>query len=63
MDATRELLSIGEAAALLDVSPQTLRRWEAQGHISPVRTPGGQRRYERHEVEALLTRATPGQAS
>lgn len=41
------LISIGEAAKLLGVSPQTLRRWEREGRLLPTeRTSGGQRRYD-----------------
>ena len=40
------LVSIGEAAKLLGVSVQTLRRWDVEGKLVPQRTPGGQRRYE-----------------
>ena len=40
-------ISISEAAKLLGVSPQTLRRWETSGRLWPVeRTKGGQRRYD-----------------
>ena len=40
------LLSIQEAADLLGVSSNTLRRWEAQGKITSERTVGGHRRYQ-----------------
>ncbi len=39
------LLSIGDAAKLKGVSISTLRRWDAQGVLTPIRTEGGQRRY------------------
>ena len=46
-----KLLTIHEAAALLGVSPQTLRRWERKGKAIPSqRTAGGQRRYSLHDV-------------
>ncbi len=41
-----KLPTIGEAAAVLGVSVSTLRRWEAEGKITPARTAGGQRRYD-----------------
>jgi excisionase family DNA binding protein len=41
-----KLLSIGAAAKTLGVSTSTLRRWEAAGRLVPVRTEGGQRRYD-----------------
>ena len=53
-----ELLTIAEAAAFLRVSYSTLRRWEAAGQIAVERTPTGQRRYRRAEVDAVLTGRT-----
>ena len=42
-----KLLTIHQAAEILGVSPQTMRRWEREGKGIPVqRTTGGQRRYE-----------------
>jgi excisionase family DNA binding protein len=41
-----KLVSIGEAAKILGVSVQTLRRWEREGKLVPLRTAGGTRRYE-----------------
>ncbi|KGF80347.1 resolvase, partial [Massilia sp. JS1662] len=41
-----KLLSIGAAAKTLGVSTSTLRRWEAAGRLVPIRTEGGQRRYD-----------------
>lgn len=38
-------LTITQAAQLLKVSPDTLRRWEDKGIITPQRTKGGSRRY------------------
>jgi putative resolvase len=40
------LIGIGRAAKALGVSISTLRRWEAEGKISPSRTEGGTRRYD-----------------
>ena len=60
MDATRDLVSTGEAAKELGVSVQTVRRWEQSGHLPAVRTPGNQRRFRRSDVEALLA---PSEAS
>lgn len=41
-----KFVSIGMAAQALGVSTSTLRRWEASGRLTPVRTEGGQRRYD-----------------
>ena len=49
-----ELVPIGPAAEAAGVSISTLRRWEAAGHITPARTPGGQRRYRLADVRALV---------
>ncbi|MGB3915934.1 IS607 family transposase [Thiothrix litoralis] len=46
-----KLLSIGEAAEWLGVSPMTLRRWEASGKLMPERTAGNQRRYRLSQVD------------
>lgn len=40
-----DLLQIGDAATLKGVSINTLRRWELEGKLIPVRTEGGHRRY------------------
>ncbi|MDD5147547.1 MAG: MerR family DNA-binding transcriptional regulator, partial [Candidatus Daviesbacteria bacterium] len=41
----KPLLKIGQAAKLLGVSIDTLRRWEKAGKITAIRTPGGTRLY------------------
>ncbi|MDP9300480.1 MAG: TOBE domain-containing protein [Actinomycetota bacterium] len=45
---------IGEAARLLGVRVETLRRWERDGKISTARTAGGQREVRADEVARLL---------
>ena len=45
---------ISQAAKLLGVTPKTLRVWERQGKIHPIRTPGNQRRYPQAEIDRLL---------
>lgn len=39
-------LSIGAAAMALGVTTSALRHWEAAGRLVPIRTDGGQRRYD-----------------
>ena len=41
-----KFVSITVAADALGVSASTLRRWEAAGKLVPIRTEGGQRRYD-----------------
>jgi molybdopterin-binding protein len=45
---------IGEAAKLLGVRVETLRRWEREGTLTVERTPGGQRLVPEAEVARLL---------
>jgi DNA-binding transcriptional MerR regulator/mannose-6-phosphate isomerase-like protein (cupin superfamily) len=44
---------IAEAARMAGVSPSTLRLWESQGLIEPMRTDSGQRLYEQIHIERL----------
>lgn len=45
---------IGEAAEMLGVSVESLRRWERGGRLKVVRTSGGQRLVPLEEVRRLL---------
>ena len=45
---------IGEAAGLLGVRVETLRRWEREGKVRVTRTKGGQRLVPADEVARLL---------
>ncbi len=47
-------LRIGDAAEILGVGVETLRRWEEEGRLQAHRTPGGQRRVPIAEVTRLL---------
>lgn len=51
---SRDLIPVGEAAKLIGISADTLKRWEKAGRISSVRTPTGHRRFDREDVLALL---------
>jgi molybdopterin-binding protein len=56
------LLRIGQAAELLGVGVDTLRRWETEGRLSTSRSTGGQRLVPIAEVSRLLAerrRAAP----
>jgi molybdopterin-binding protein len=44
---------IGEAAAMLGVSVESLRRWERDGRLKTVRTSGGQRLVRLAEVRRM----------
>jgi len=47
-------LRIGQAAALLGVSVDTLRRWEDEGQLRVIRSEGGQRLVDLDAVRRLL---------
>src|SRR5262245_31919241 len=47
-------LRVGQAAEMLGVSVETLRRWEAEGKLQTERTDGGQRLVDLDEVTRLL---------
>lgn len=57
--ASDDLLTTGEAARLLEVSIDTLRRWGEAGRIPMSRTPTGSRRFRRADVEAILAPIEP----
>jgi len=50
---TREFYLISMAAQLLDLHPQTLRKYERLGLVSPQRTLGSMRVYTRDELDRL----------
>jgi MerR family transcriptional regulator, heat shock protein HspR len=51
--STRELIFISDAARLLDMHPQTLRKYERLGLVRPARTVGSMRLYSGDEIERL----------
>ncbi len=48
------LMSVGEAAAYLGVSPASLRKWSNSGLVPTYRTPGGQRRYSVEDLDEFI---------
>jgi molybdopterin-binding protein len=54
--AAARTLTIGEAAAALGVSPDTLRRWDRDGRLRTVRDARNRRLVPRSEVERLSAR-------
>ena len=59
----RQSYPVGEAARLLGVSVDTLRRWDRQGRIRTHRDPANRRRVPAAEVERLRRRAAPRELS
>jgi excisionase family DNA binding protein len=54
-DTPERLLTTAEAARLCSVNDRTIRRYATRGVLPARRLPGGERRYHRADVEALLT--------
>jgi excisionase family DNA binding protein len=50
----RLVFTSSEAARYLGVSLATIRRWTDAGHISCYRTPGGQRRFSRTQLDEFV---------
>src|SRR5258708_6483865 len=49
-----DLISISEAASILGISIDTLRRWDESGKLVSVKTEGGHRKYYRSQLELYL---------
>ena len=56
--ATR--IRVGQAAEMLQVSVETLRRWEIEGRLRMERSEGGQRLVEIREVSRLIDERRKG---
>jgi excisionase family DNA binding protein len=59
--ADREWLSLGPAARLIGVDPDTLRRWADEGRVEAYATPGGHRRFSCRDLERLIAARRAGQ--
>jgi len=53
MSLSNNLVKIGEAAKILGVSIDTLRRWEKSGKLQSIRTPGGTRLYSLKDLHGF----------
>ena len=47
------MFTSSQAARYLGVSLATIRRWTDAGHISCYRTPGGQRRFSKDQLDGF----------
>ena len=58
----KEYLRIGQAAALVGVSPATLRRWDRSGKLRAVKHPiNSFRLYRRQDLDRFLSLLNPHQ--
>ena len=53
-DRTQLAFTSSQAASYLGVSLATVRRWSNEGYLRGYRTPGGQRRFSREQLDAFL---------
>lgn len=53
------LMTPGEVARAFRVDSKSVARWGDTGKLTVIRTPGGQRRFLRSEVEAYLSGGRP----
>lgn len=56
-DPGAPLFSVGQAAEMLDMQPAFIRRLDSEGVVVPLRSPGGQRRYSRTEIDHIAALA------
>lgn len=55
VSTTQQYFTITEAAEYIGKSRHTLRRWEAEGIITPLRDPANNRMYTRDMLDKLFT--------
>ncbi len=53
-DKRQLVFTSSQAARYLGVSLATIRRWSDAGHISCYRTPGGQRRFSKDQLDGFI---------
>lgn len=54
-----DLLTSGQAAAIVGVTDETIRRWAEDGKVRHMRLPSGRFRFRRSDIEALLEVVEP----
>ena len=53
-ETTQLAFTSSQAASYLGVSLATVRRWTNAGHVQCYRTPGGQRRFSREQLDRFV---------
>ncbi|NJE09294.1 IS607 family transposase [Thermococcus sp. M39] len=54
MVVKEKLYTVKQASEILGVHPKTIQKWDREGKIKTVRTPGGRRRIPESEIKRLL---------
>lgn len=49
-----QLMTPGDVAEMFRVDPKTVARWDHEGKLASIRTPGNVRRFSRQQVEHLM---------
>lgn len=49
-----KMITIGKAAKFLGITTKTLRVWDKEGKLSPIRTQGNHRRYLLSDIKKLM---------
>lgn len=53
----KKLLTLQQACYFLSISPSTIKRWEQDGIVNPIRmTPKSPRRYDKDEIMKLVNK-------
>jgi excisionase family DNA binding protein len=60
VQSSRLGLTASQAARALGVSVSTVRRWSDSGALRGYRTPGGQRRFSREQIDQFVASLQPG---
>jgi excisionase family DNA binding protein len=59
-DGRQLVFTSSQAARYLGVSLATIRRWTDAGHIACYRTPGGQRRFSKDQLDGFIVSLQSG---
>ena len=54
MSKGNELLTTGEVAERMAVTPTTVQRWVKAGKLAAIRTPGGSLRFRAVDIDTIL---------
>ena len=58
MVVKEKLYTLKQASEILGVHPKTIQKWDREGKIKVVRTPGGRRRIPESEIKRILGETT-----
>lgn len=58
MTKAQRAYSVGKAAKLLNVRPETVRRWCVVGKLAHTVTPGGHRRVDAEAIDVMVAQMT-----